>query len=399
MNFPFYIAKRYVFSKSKNNAITIISRIALCGIIIGSLSLFVVLSVFSGLREFSLTFSNDCDPDLKITSLKGKSFYISPSQENQIKKLNGVANYSKFIEERVLFSFEEKQQVTYLKGVDSNFVTLNSLPKKLFNGIWLKPNTTQAVVGYGIAQKLSLGLFDVNNPLEVFVPKPGKGQIESEEQAFNKEYLTPIGIYAINEELDSKYVFVDLDLAKDLMGYKPNQVTGIEIKTKPNSDENQLISEIEKVFEHKVEVKTRAQLNASLYKMLNTENLVLYLIFTLVIIMILFAFAGAIFMVIIDKKDNLKTMFSLGTEVRSLRGIFLIYGISICTIGGVLGISIGVLAVFMQHQFQLVMITDTLAYPVVFTFQNVFIVFLTIISLGFVATLIASSRVSKKLFD
>ncbi len=399
MNFPFYIAKRYVFSKSKNNAITIISRIALCGIIIGSLSLFVVLSVFSGLREFSLTFSNDCDPDLKITSLKGKSFYISPSQEDQIKKLNGIANYSKFIEERVLFSFDEKQQVTYLKGVDSNFVKLNSLSKNLFNGIWLKPNTTQAVVGYGIAQKLSLGLFDVNNPLEVFVPKPGKGQIESEEQAFNKDYLTPIGIYAISEELDNKYVFVDLDLAKDLMGYQSNQVTGIEIKTKPNYDENQLISEIEKVFKHKVEVKTRAQLNASLYKMLNTENLVLYLIFTLVIIMILFAFAGAIFMVIIDKKDNLKTMFSLGTEVKSLRRIFLYYGISICTIGGVLGITIGVIAVFIQHQFQLVMITDTLAYPVVFTFQNVLIVFLTIISLGFVATLIASSRVSKKLFD
>ena len=399
MNFPFYIAKRYVFSKSKNNAITIISRIALCGIIIGSLSLFVVLSVFSGLREFSLTFSNDCDPDLKITSLKGKSFYISPSQENKIKNLNGVANYSKFIEERVLFSFDEKQQVTYLKGVDSNFVNLNSLPKKLFNGIWLKPNTTQAVVGYGIAQKLSLGLFDANNPLEVFVPKPGKGQIESEEQAFNKEYLTPVGIYAISEELDSKYVFVDLDLAKDLMGYKPNQVTGIEIKTKPNSDENQLISEIEKVFNNKVEVKTRAQLNASLYKMLNTENLVLYLIFTLVIIMILFAFAGAIFMVIIDKKDNLKTMFSLGTEVKSLRRIFLYYGISICSIGGVLGITIGILAVFIQHQFELIMITDTLPYPVVFTFQNVLIVFLTITSLGFVATLIASSRVSKKLFD
>jgi lipoprotein-releasing system permease protein len=244
-----------------------------------------------------------------------------------------------------------------------------------------------------------LGLFDVNNPLEVFVPKPGKGAIESEEQAFNKAYLVPIGIYAINEELDSKYVFVDLDLAQEVMGFQPNQVTGIEIKTTPNPDENQIIPEIKEVFKNEVDVKTRAQLNASLYKMLNTENFVLYLIFTLVIIMILFAFAGAIFMVIIDKKDNLKTLFSLGTEVKSLKRVFLYYGISICAIGGILGISIGALTVFLQHQFQLVMITDTLAYPVVFTFENVLIVLTTIISLGCIATLIASSRVSKKLFD
>jgi lipoprotein-releasing system permease protein len=334
-----------------------------------------------------------------VATLKGKSFYISPSQENQIKKMEGVANYCKIVEERVLFSFNEKQQVTYLKGVDSTFTQLNSLSKNLFNGVWLKPNTTQAVVGYGIAQKLSLGLFDVNNPLEVFVPKPGKGQIESEEQAFNKEYLIPIGVYAISDELDSKYVFVDLKLAQEVMGFQPNQVTGIEIKIKPNSDENQIISEIKRIFENKVDVKTRAQLNESLYKMLNTENFVLYLIFTLVIIMILFAFAGAIFMVIIDKKENLKTLFSLGTEVKSLRRIFLIYGISICAIGGIIGIAIGALAVFLQHQFQLIMITDTLAYPVVFTFKNVLIVLATIISLGCIATLIASSRVSKKLFD
>ncbi len=399
MNFPLYIAKRYIFSKSKNNAITIISRIALSGIVIGSLALFVVLSVFSGLREFSLTFSNDADPDIKVTALKGKSFFISPSQQNQIAKVAGVAHYSKVVEERVLFSFEEKQQVTYLKGVDSTFTELNSLSKNLFNGVWLKPNTTQAVVGYGIAQKLSLGLFDVNNPLEVFVPKPGKGQIESEEQAFNKEYLFPMGIYAISDELDSKYVFVDLEVAQELMGFQTHQVTGIEIKIKPNSDENQVIADIKKIFNNSVDVKTRAQLNASLYKMLNTENFVLYLIFTLVIIMILFAFAGAIFMVIIDKKENLKTLFSLGTQVKSLRRIFLIYGISLCVIGGVIGIGIGALAVFLQHQFQLIMITDTLAYPVVFTFENVLIVLATIVTLGCIATLIASSRVSKKLFE
>lgn len=399
MNFPLYIAKRYIFSKSKNNAITIISRIALCGIVIGALALFVVLSVFSGLREFSLTFTNDIDPDLKVSPSSGKSFYISPSQQTQLQQLKNVAVYSKVIEERVLFSFAGKQQVSYLKGVDPQFEKLNPLSGKLFNGNWLEPQTSQAVIGYGISQKLSLGLFDANNPLEVFVPKPGKGNIESEEQAFSKAYLVPIGIYAISEELDSKYVFVDLELAQEVMQFQPNQITAIELRLAPNADESEVISQLKTIFNNKVDVKTRAQLNASLYKMLNTENFVLYLIFTLVIIMILFAFAGAVVMVIIDKKDNLKTLFSLGTEVKSLRRIFLYYGISLCTLGGIIGIGIGALAVFLQHQFQLVMITETLAYPVVLSIENVLIVLATIVVLGYIATLIASSRVSKKLLD
>lgn len=398
MNFPLHIAKRYIFSKSKNNAITIISRIALSGIVIGALSLFVVLSVFSGLREFSLTFTNDLDPDLKVLPKSGKSFSITAMQKAQLQQIKGVAVYSEVAEERVLFSSGGKQQVSYLKGVDRQFAQLNPLPKKLFTGQWLMPETTQAVIGYGISQKLSLGLYDANNPLQVFVPKPGKGAIESED-AFNKGYLVPIGIYAVSEELDSKYVFVDIAMAREVMGFAPNRVTGIEIKAAADANQEQVIAAIEKTFNNKVDVKTRAQLNASLYKMLNTENFVLYLIFTLVIIMILFAFAGAVVMVIIDKKENLKTLFFLGAEVKDLRRIFFYYGLSLCAIGGILGISIGSLAVGLQHQFGLIMITDTLAYPVVFSLENVAIVLLTILSLGCIATLIASSRVSKKLLE
>ena len=126
MNFPFYIAKRYIFSKSKNNAINIITRIASGGIVIGAMALFIVLSVFSGLREFSLSFSNDFDPDLKASPVTGKSFTISPEQEKQIKNSQGIADFSKIIEERVLFSFKGKQQVAYLKGVDQNFVKVRN---------------------------------------------------------------------------------------------------------------------------------------------------------------------------------------------------------------------------------------------------------------------------------
>lgn len=399
MNFPLYIAKRYIFSKSKNNAINIITRIASGGIIVGALALFVVLSVFSGLREFSLSFSNDFDPDLKINPISGKSFTISPEQEAEIKKITGVVNFSKTIEERVLFSFDGKQQVTYLKGIDQNFTTTNKASQKLFNGQWLKPNTYQCVVGYGISQKLSLGLFDFNNPFVVYVPKPGKGNIENPEEAFNKSDLVPVGIYAISEELDSKYVFADLGLVQELLEYQPNQISGVELKTKPNSNEADIIAQLQKIFHNKVAIKTRAELNATLYKMLNTENIAVYLIFTLVIIIALFNLIGALIMMVLDKKANLKTLFNLGTEVKNLRKIFLLQGTLLTVLGGIIGLVLGIIIVVLQQQFQLVMITPSLAYPVVFSIQNVLIVFGTIVSLGFIASWIASSRVSKKLLD
>jgi lipoprotein-releasing system permease protein len=399
VNFPLYIAKRYIFSKSKNNAINIITRIASGGIIVGAMALFIVLSVFSGLRVFSLSFSNDFDPDFKANPKSGKSFEISANQEKQLKNINGIASFSKVIEERVLFSFGEKQQVTYIKGVDSNFVNVNKASQKLFNGTWFKPKTIQVVVGYGISQKLSLGLYDFNSQLEVFVPKPGKGNIENPDEAFNKSVIIPVGIYAINEELDSKFVFADLGLTQELLEYKPNQVSGIEFKTKPNSDEDAIRSQIAKILNNKVEVKNRAELNATLYKMLNTENIAVYLIFTLVIIIALFNLIGALIMMVLDKKANLKTLYNLGTEVKDLRKIFLLQGTLLSIFGGIIGLVLGIIVVLIQQQFQLIMITESLAYPVVFSIQNVLIVFGTIVTLGFTASLIASSRVSKKLLD
>ena len=400
MNFPLYIAKRYIFSKSKNNAINIITRIASGGIIVGAMALFVVLSVFSGLREFSLSFSNDFDPDLKVNPILGKSFTISPEQEKKIKNIDGVVNFSKIIEERVLFSFNGKQQVTNLKGVDQNFSMVNKASEKLFNGQWLKPNTYQCVVGYGISEKLSLGLFDFSNPFEVYAPRPGKGNLSiNPEQAFKSSDLIPVGIYAISEELDSKYVFADLGLVQELLEYKPSQISGIELRTKPNSNQTEIITQIEKTLNNKVEVKTRAELNATLYKMLNTENIAIYLIFTLVIIMILFAFSGAIIMMVLDKRDNLKTLYYLGTEPRKLKNIFLFQGTLLCAIGGIIGLILGSIIVLVQLQFQLIMITPSLAYPVVFSLENLGIVFGTIMLLGFLASLIASSRASKSVFD
>lgn len=397
MNFSLYIAKRYLFSKSKNNAINIISRIAAAGIVVSAMSLFVVLSVFSGLRDFSMQFTNSLDPDLKLNAVRGKSFTISAEQAIQLKSVPELADFSKIIEERVLFNFVDKQMVTYLKGVDSNFVNVNGSSKKLFTGFWLKPDTYQVVIGYGIATKLSLGLLDFNNPFEVYVPKPGKGTIENEEDAFNKSVLIPVGIYNISDDLDSKYVFADLKLTQELLQYSSNQLSGIEIKLKPNSNQTAAIQAITNIFKNKVEVKTREQLNETMYKMLNTENVAVYLIFTLVIIIALFNLIGALIMMILDKKNNLKALTYLGAEVSNLRSVFLLHGVLLSFFGGVFGILLGIAIVLFQQQTNFIMVSESLPYPVVFNFFNLFVVLATIVLLGFAASLIASSRVTKKL--
>ena len=399
MNFPLFIAKRYILSNSKNNAINIINRIASLGIIVGAMALFVVLSVFSGLKDFSLSFTNDIDPDLKISSTLGKSFLISAAQEKELKKIDGLVSYSKIIEERVLFTFNGKQEVTYLKGVDSQFIQTNTIENKLFNGQWLEPNTYQVVVGYGLSEKFSMGLLDFNNRLEVLVPKAGGGAIENPEQAFNKTDVVPVGIYTISEDLDSKYVFADLGLAQELLEYKTNQISGIEVKIKATADENAIIDQLKVIFDQKITIKNRIQLNESLYKMLNTENIAVYLIFTLVIVVALFNLIGALIMMILDKKGNLKTLFNLGTEIKELRKIFLLQGTLLSVFGGIIGLTMGIIIVLLQEYFQLIMITPTLAYPVIFSVENVLIVMATIVTLGFIASLIASSRVSKRLLE
>ncbi len=397
MDFAFYIARRYLISRSKNNAINIIAGIASAAIIVGAASLFIVLSVFSGLREFSLSFSNDFDPDLKISASSGKSFFITPVQEKKLADQESIVSYSKVIEERVLFMFEGKEKVAFIKGIDQRFGNVNDVQESLFNGQWLKYGTYQAVVGYGIANDLSMGLFDYHNMLEVFVPKPGKGTIEKPEDAFVQANLIPVGVYTISEEHDSKYVFADLALVQELLKYKSNQISNLEVKLSPTANESVAIVSIREIFGNSVDIRTRAQQNDALYKMLNTENIAVYLIFTLVIIIALFNLIGALIMMILDKKSNLKTLLNLGSEIKDLRRIFLFHGTLLTIAGGIIGLFLAVIVVLIQQHFQLVMITESLPYPVLFNIQNFLIVLFTIVFLGFGASWIASTRVNEKL--
>lgn len=399
MNLSFYIAKRYAISFSKNKAINIITGIASVGIIASTMALFVFLSVFSGLKEFSLNFANASDPDLRIETISGKTFSISSKQETLLKKSNSIDSYSKIIEERVYFMYDNKELVAHIKGVDNRYNKVTNFNKHLYAGEWFEPNSENVVVGADISRKLGLGLFDYNNALEAYVPKPGKGDIENPEEAFNKSLLFPSGIYSINEELDGKFVFCSIDLAQYFLGLKNNEITNIEIKLKPNANENETREELNSIFGSSIKIKNRAQLNDSLYKMLQSENLFIYLFSTLVVILTLFCLAGAIVMIIIDKRDNLKTLYNIGLTQNSIRTIFFNQGIIITLFGLVIGLGLATVIILLQQHFSFIMITPTMPYPVLFEWQNMVIVIMTIIILGIASSWIASGTVNKKLLQ
>src|SRR5690625_4894410 len=205
----------------------------------------------------------------------------------------------------------------------------------------------------------------------------------------------PVGIYSINEELNDKYVFMPLSSATKLLSLNPEEVSGIEIKLAPGVKENTIKDQLQEIFGEGIIVKNRIELNDELYKMLNTENLAVYLIFTLVLIIALFNVGGAIVMAILDKRENIKTLYNLGANLRSIQRIFFLQGTLLTLIGGVLGLFVGVIIIFLQQQFGLVMITQNMPYPVILQIDNLIIVFLTIMVLGIVASFIGSTRVSR----
>ncbi|WP_149273610.1 ABC transporter permease [Pareuzebyella sediminis] len=394
MNFPLYIAKRYIRSKSSQNAVNVINMITFMVIVIGSAALFVVLSGFSGLKSFSLSFSTTFDPDLKALPATGKFFSFSNEQEVRLKQLQGLTHYSKELEEKVYLKHQGKSHIAFIKGVDSNYNQVTGVDSTLLYGSW-EINEQQGVAGIGIANMLGLTINQFQNPLVVLALKPGKGALTP--KALKTKPLIISGVYAIEENLDKKYVFAALPVVQELLEKDSAEVSGLNFRLDPNYDFDALRSKIKSVLGDGVILKDRQELNSTLHRMLNTENLATYLIFTLVLIIALFNVVGAIIMMILDKQQNLKTLFSLGATVRKLRRIYFVQGILVTAAGGLIGVGLASLLIWSQLFFGWLKITPSLPYPVEYQLANVALVLGTIIVLGVIASNIASSRITKKL--
>lgn len=397
MQISYYIAKRYLQAKSSNNTINIITKIAMIGVVISTMALLLVLSAFSGLISFNEKFINIADPDVKIFPLKGKTFPVNDTILTILKDTK-IKAFSKVIEEHALLENKDKRAVVTLKGVDANFTKVNKIDTTLYLGEWFSAKEKNAVViGLAIANKLRTLPNSYDEDLKIYVPKPGKGQLNR--NSFNKIRTQTIAVFRITPEMDAKFVFAPLNLTRDLLRYQKKMVSAIEIKTQDNVKPTVLAKDLQKKLGINYLVKTRRELNESTYKMLNMEHFFSYLIATLIGIIAFFNVIGAIIMMILDKRENLKTLFNMGLEIRKIKKIFFYQGLLLMIYGMVIGLSLAIVLVLLQKHFGFIKINQSMAYPVVFKLSNVLIVIATIGTLGIIASFIASKRVSKKLVN
>lgn len=392
-----FIAWRYVRSKSSQNVINIINRMSIFVLIVGGASLMIVLAGFSGLRTFSMSFSNFFDPDLKIFPKTGKIFSLSPMQVAALKESGVVASYTKVLEERVFLNSRGKNYIAYIKGVDENYPKVNAVDSILVISPkeWLL-SEDYVVVGNIIAETLNLGLFTSTTPLQIIVPKAGKGSITSSSTPYREETVLLSDYYQVTEDLDSKYVFATLSLAQRLTGVQANEVSAVEIKLSKGVSVAEGKKRLQKVLGDGFVIKDRMALNEDLYKMFQTENLATYLIFTLVLIVALFNLVGAIIMMILDKRKNLYTLFALGMTERQIRAIFFLQGVIVSLLGAIFGVGLGVGIAWLQKTYPMLYINPNaavpIAYPMDIRLLEIVVVFFTIFVLGIIASAIGASR-------
>ena len=367
-------------------------------VVIASAALFVVLAGFSGLKSFGLLYSNSFDPDIKIMPLQGKTFIASEESLQKISRLKGVVSYSKVVQERVLLSYKQKTAIAYLKGVDTSFIKVVPIDKSIPYGRWIAQNSSQVLFGFGVANQLGIGILEYGEPVKAMIPKL-KQNNSFIQKPFKSKLVAPVGVFSVNQETDNNYIISDIALATDLLNFSPHQVSFLEVKLAPDTAVEKLKSEIASIFNNNAVVKDREQQNQAIYKMLNTENMAIYMIFTLVLIIALFNVVGAIIMMILDKKSNLKTLHALGASNIILRRLFFNVGMLLSSIGGFVGVGLGLLVVFLQKSLGFAMITPSIPYPMEITFENSITVILTILVLGFIASKIAAARISKKLIS
>lgn len=397
MNSSLFIAWRYVWSKSSQNVINIINWMSILVLILGGASLMIVLAGFSGLRTFSMSFSNFFDPDLKVLPIAGKTFTISSKEEESLVQSGIIAHYSKILEDRVFLNSQGKNYIAYIKGVDENYPKVNAVDSILV----LSPNDwllddDYVVVGNTIAETLNLGLFTSTTPLQIIVPKAGKGSMTSSNTPYREETVLLSDYYQVTEDLDSKYVFATLNLSQRLLGLTKNEISAIEIKLNKDISPEKGKKILNNILGKNFVIKNRMELNEDLYKMFQTENLATYLIFTLVLIVALFNLVGAIIMMILDKNKNLYTLFALGMSEREIRSIFLLQGTIVSFLGAIFGVALGLGIAWLQKVYPMLYINPNaivpIAYPIEIHLSEVILVFFTILVLGFIASFIGASK-------
>ncbi|MFW6257300.1 MAG: FtsX-like permease family protein [Prolixibacteraceae bacterium] len=391
MNLPFFIAKRYLVSKKKQNIINIISAISVVGIIVGTMALVIVMSVFNGFSSLISTFFSAFDPDLKITSVEGKMFNPDEFGFEKIKNLPEVVHYAEVLEEVALLKYGRQQYIATVKGVPENYRNYTGIDSLIVDGDFMLENQgiDYAVVGQGVAFNLGLGLTFID-PIRIFVPKKGRQISINPSLSINQDYIYPSGIFAVLEEVDSRYVIVPYDFAADLFESE-NQISAVELGFSPDANARRLQNEIQEILGAGFQVKNKYQQHDLIYKTMQSEKWAAYLILMFILIIASFNMLGSLSMLIIDKKDDLFILRGMGANSQTIRRIFLYNGWMIAFTGAVLGSLLGVFVSWLQIEFELITLPGAgsfviSAYPVKIVFTDILLVFIAVLSIGFLAS-------------
>jgi len=401
LNFPFFIAKRYLLAKKSQNTINLISAISVFGVAVGTIALIVVLSVFNGFDALVHSLFNSFNPDLKITIQEGKKFSSELSSVQKLKKLPGVLYFTEVVEENALLKYGKKQYIATIKGVSKDFVKMSGIDTMIIDGKFTlrQGKNEYAIVGQGIASKLSIGLNFVN-PIIVYVPKrTGKVSLNPE-KAFNRRYIFPSGVFAIQQDFDTKYIIVPIDFARKLLDYT-TEVSSLELKIDPAYDVDDIQKQIKNIMGEDFEVKNRFEQEELLYKIMKTEKWAIFFILTFILIVASFNVIGSLTMLIIEKKKDISILRSMGTEMQQIRKIFLYEGWLISLTGAIAGLILGVFIIWLQQKFGFIklqgsgsFVIDT--YPVKIVPFDFLLVLSTVIGIGYIAAWYPVRYISRK---
>jgi len=386
----FYIAKRYLVSKKSNNAINIISWISIIAIAVTTGALIVILSAMNGLTSIVGNLYNTFEPDLRVTASKGKYFETSDVFLNEIKAIKGVKIISQSLSDKVLVKNIDKQALVSIKGVDYNFNKITKIDSAVLEGSYglNEAGPRKILLGRGVANQLSINMNAYVNELSLFSPVKGKMSNLNPDDNLNQVYCTPSGIFSLNDELDYQYAFVNIKTARELFDL-PNKVSALELACEEGETDH-----VQKLLKEKLGdafvVKNRYELNDVLFKALETEKLATFIILAFILVIATFNIIGALTMLIIEKRKDIKTLYSLGADLSLIRGIFMREAFLISGIGALIGLLLGLFICWLQMQFHLVKFGSEFIipyYPIQMQLKDFIWIFGLIMLIGFFAAL------------
>lgn len=404
MNFPFYIARRYLFSKKSHNAINIISMVSVCGVVVATVALVCALSVYNGFNDLVAGMFGSFDPVLKITPRTGKVFDPASSRIQQILQLPEIAYFGEVLQENALIRYRNNQAFATVKGVDDTFEKLTRIDSILIDGKFILKDEVTDYANIGVRLATLLGVkANYTSPLEIYVPKRNeKVNLTNPATSFNLEYAYIGGVYMTNQQVyDDGFMLIPLSLARSLFGYE-KEVTAIELGLTDGADISSVKKQIKKILGSEFRVQDRYEQQAASFKMMQVEKWMTFLILCFILAIALFNIVGSLSMLIIEKQEDVRTLRNMGAGESLIRRIFLFEGWMISGFGALIGVVVGVVLCLLQQAFGFITFGDGNgafiidAYPVRVEIVDIVTVLITVLVIGFLAAWYPVRYLSKK---